>query len=140
MNSTEFRIPNSNYQADGYFKETNTIYEFHGCYYHGCLKCFDIFGKDKINKINKKNMCELYLNTITKDTFIQSQGFNLVTLWEHEWDEFVKNNKLDNQIDNDSINNINKDNKNDEDDKIIDINTSKASKKKLKKKNINIID
>ena len=46
-----------------------------------------------MNKKTKKNMCELYLNTLTKDMFIQNQGFNLVTIWEHEWDEFVKNKK-----------------------------------------------
>ena len=33
----------------GYCNETNTIYQFHGCFFHGCRKCFD--GED-INKVN----------------------------------------------------------------------------------------
>lgn len=34
-NIGEFRIPNTKYSADGYCKETNAIYEFHGDYWHG---------------------------------------------------------------------------------------------------------
>ncbi|CAH3173162.1 unnamed protein product, partial [Porites evermanni] len=26
--------------VDGYDEATKTVYEFHGCFYHGCLKCF----------------------------------------------------------------------------------------------------
>jgi hypothetical protein len=39
-NGGEFKIPNTKYKADGYCKENNTIYEFNGCLYHGCTKCF----------------------------------------------------------------------------------------------------
>ena len=28
------------YFVDGFNPTTNTVYEFHGCYYHGCVKCF----------------------------------------------------------------------------------------------------
>lgn len=34
-NSNEYVIPNTKYKADGYCKETNTIYEYHGSYWHG---------------------------------------------------------------------------------------------------------
>jgi hypothetical protein len=34
----EFRI--GKYYVDGYCEETNTIYEFHGCYFHGCPRCY----------------------------------------------------------------------------------------------------
>ena len=27
--------------VDGFCKETNTVYQFHGCYWHGCKKCFN---------------------------------------------------------------------------------------------------
>lgn len=26
--------------VDGYDEATKTVYEFHGCFYHGCVKCF----------------------------------------------------------------------------------------------------
>lgn len=28
------------YFVDGFNPRTNTVYEFHGCFYHGCVKCF----------------------------------------------------------------------------------------------------
>src|SRR5271170_3210731 len=30
-------------KVDGYHKDSNTVYQFHGCYYHGCPKCYDDF-------------------------------------------------------------------------------------------------
>ena len=39
-NEGEFRIPKSNYTVDGYDEVTNTFYEFQGCSYHGCGKCY----------------------------------------------------------------------------------------------------
>ncbi len=38
-------------KVDGYSKETNTVYQFHGCFWHGCSKCFD---PNTINNKNKK--------------------------------------------------------------------------------------
>ena len=81
-NGGEYIISNSNYRADGYDKENNTIYEFNGCLYHGCPKCFD---KDDINPVTKQSNKELYQKTLLKEDFIRSQGYTLVTIWGHEW-------------------------------------------------------
>ena len=27
-------------KVDGYHKETKTVFQFHGCFWHGCIKCF----------------------------------------------------------------------------------------------------
>ena len=35
----EFKLPESRYSFDGYDASTNTVYEFHGCFWHGCPKC-----------------------------------------------------------------------------------------------------
>ena len=26
--------------VDGFDEDMNTVYQFHGCYYHGCLNCY----------------------------------------------------------------------------------------------------
>ena len=39
-NAGEYRIPNSRYTVDGYDEETNTVYEFQGCFFHGCRTCY----------------------------------------------------------------------------------------------------
>ena len=39
-NAGEYRIPNSRYTVDGYDEETNTVYEFQGCFFHVCRTCY----------------------------------------------------------------------------------------------------
>ena len=43
-------IDNKTYKVDGFFEDNNTVYEFYGCFWHGCPKCF------KPNIINSKNI------------------------------------------------------------------------------------
>jgi len=85
-NGGEYAIPGSRFRADGFCRETNTIYEFHGCYFHGC-KCYD---PNETNTISKKSMSELYDKTLQKEAYIRSAGYNLITIWEHEWTYFNK--------------------------------------------------
>ena len=81
-NETEFVIPNTKYKADGYCQETNTIYEFHGDYWHGNPK---LFKEDSINKTTNKSFGELYQNTLQREKLIKDMGFNLVVMWENDW-------------------------------------------------------
>ena len=43
----------SGHKVDGYCEETQEIFEFHGCFYHGCTKCClhnkPIYNQDKIS-------------------------------------------------------------------------------------------
>ncbi len=75
----EFTIPGSMYKADGYCEETNTIYEFHGDYWHGNPKKYD---PNEINKSVGKTFGELYENTLRKKEYILSLGFNYIEKWE----------------------------------------------------------
>lgn len=80
MNDKEFKV--GKYRVDGYCKETNTVYEFNGIFYHGHPKFFKPL---KLNSVCKKTYGELYIATLEKQLFIENQGYNLVTIWEHEW-------------------------------------------------------
>ena len=86
-NICEYRIPNSLYKADGYCEETNTIYEFHGDFWHGNPKSFN---PTAMNKTSKKTFGELYENTQKKEKFIRDSGYNLVVMWELQWMSFIK--------------------------------------------------
>jgi hypothetical protein len=86
-NGGEYIISNSKYKADGYCEETNTIYEYHGNYWHGNPK---LYNKNKINEITGKTFGELYNNTIKKEKFIKDQGYNLVVIWERDFDNLIK--------------------------------------------------
>jgi len=78
----EFKIPNSNYLADGYSKKQNCIYEYHGDYWHGNPKTHD---PKVINKRTKTSYEQLYNKTLTKQHFCEKEGFIYKYIWESEW-------------------------------------------------------
>jgi hypothetical protein len=81
-NSNEYQIPNTRFKVDGYCIETNTIYEFHGDYWHGNP---NVFCNNEFNKTTKCTFGELYKSTISKEQQIIDMGFNLITIWESDW-------------------------------------------------------
>jgi hypothetical protein len=81
-NDGEFTIPETRYRADGYCEETNTVYEYHGDYWHGNPKKFN---KDDMNQSSKKTFGELYDQTLKRENEIRALGYNLVVMWESDW-------------------------------------------------------
>jgi hypothetical protein len=86
-NIGEFLIPTTKYKADGYCKETNTIFEYHGDYYHGNPK---IFKSYEFNKTTKHTFGDLYEKTIKREKEIKDLGYNLVVMWEYDWNKINK--------------------------------------------------
>lgn len=60
------------------------IYEFQGCYFHGCLKCFQ-FNRDKIMG-HGESFNECYENTIRKVEKMRNYGYTVKVMWECEWE------------------------------------------------------
>ena len=81
-NDGEYRIPETRYYADGFCRDTNTIYEYHGDYWHGNPR---IFSSDDFNKSTKCTYGELYDNTYKRESEIRGLGYNLVVMWESDW-------------------------------------------------------
>lgn len=79
----EFMIPGTQYFADGYCEENNTIYEFHGDYYHGNPAKYD---PNKLHAFGR-TYGERYDDTINREQEIRDLGFNLVTIWESDFDK-----------------------------------------------------
>jgi hypothetical protein len=75
------------YRVDGYNKETNTIYEFLGDYYHGNP---NIFNLNDINKTCKKTFGELYNNTFKKLNDLKNRGYEVKYIWESDWKRHKK--------------------------------------------------
>lgn len=80
------------YKLDGYYYDgetkTRNIYEFFGCYFHGCPKCYH---PDEICKRrSRKTMKELYDNTLKRLDIIKDYfhtKVNIHTIWECEFDK-----------------------------------------------------
>lgn len=77
-------------RPDGYDKDTNTVYLFHGSYWHGDPR---VYSPEAINKNNKKTMGHLYETTLAHENIYKEHGYNLVVMWEYDWDSIIKGNK-----------------------------------------------
>lgn len=86
-NGGEFRIPQTLYKADGYCKENNTIYEYNGIFYHGHPT---IYNKDEMNTVCNKTFGELYEKTIKRKNKIIELGYNIMEIWDCDWEKSVK--------------------------------------------------
>jgi len=75
-------------KVDGYCKENNTIYEFHGDYWHGNPKNPTI-KLDDVNQYNKKTFRELYNQTLLRDQQIRDLGYNLIIMWEFDFEDNI---------------------------------------------------
>ena len=65
--------------VDGFDKDSNVVYQFHGCYYHGCKKCFA--GED-FNTIVNKTYHNLHLATKCFRKTLELEGYTVVEKWE----------------------------------------------------------
>jgi P4 family phage/plasmid primase-like protien len=105
-NVGERKIKGSNYKADGYCEQLNVIFEFHGCFWHGCIECYK--NRNEINTNVNKTYAELYIRTLDKEIFCKNNGYKYICIWECHWNK-IRNydDKLAEYLEN-IIKNINK--------------------------------
>lgn len=103
-NGGEYKLPSLGIYVDGYtsLEEVNTVYpnkqnnkprvyEFMGCLYHGCDKCYD---KDVLNPQHGVSLTDLYEKTMVRNLDITNAGYDLIQIWEHEYDKMLTNDDL----------------------------------------------
>lgn len=76
----EYFIPTVG-KVDGFCPQTNTVYEFHGDFWHGNP---NKFPHDNVNPVSGKTYGELYARTSQRDQKIRDLGYNLIVKWETE--------------------------------------------------------
>jgi G:T-mismatch repair DNA endonuclease (very short patch repair protein) len=122
-NGGEYTLPNPNpptmtvngefrkrppYKVDGFCKENNTIYEFHGCIFHGCERCYGMHVRNKrlykgipsldTNKNAKRRFVggrpetwqDINERTKMREKEIRDMGYNLVVKWECDFQAEIK--------------------------------------------------
>lgn len=82
-NGGEYKIPGTKYKVDGYCKETNTVYEFYGDRFHGNLKVFKPY--ELCHPYCNTSAIELYQKTIEREQKIKELGYNLISIWENDY-------------------------------------------------------
>lgn len=77
------KIKDRHFRPDGYDPITKTIYEFNGDYWHGNPNRYKATDK---NRHNKKTFGELYKKTVEKENFLKKNGYNVVSIWESDFE------------------------------------------------------
>jgi hypothetical protein len=74
----QYWLEDVKYKVDGYDPETNTVYLYHGRFWHGCPETFD---PEMIHPVVKIPMKELYEKTMYYENKIKEAGYNLIVEW-----------------------------------------------------------
>lgn len=85
LNLGEFLIEDSRYKADGFLEinDKKIVFEFHGCYWHGCPKCHP--NCEEINEVAKETFGVLHKRTCERRQFIMSKGYKYIDIYECEF-------------------------------------------------------
>lgn len=87
QNGGEFRpLPGHRYTVDGYHEETRTVYEFDGCFWHGCPTCFPVRDETHARHLGK-TMADVFRDREKKHALLRQAGYRIVSKWECEWKE-----------------------------------------------------
>jgi hypothetical protein len=78
LNGGEVKI--GEYKVDGYCEQYFRIYEFHGCYWHGCPNCMK--KRNQLTGDYFTTAKEAYERTIHRISTLRSAGYAIVELWE----------------------------------------------------------
>ena len=79
-------------QVDGFCAASNTVYEFQGCFWHGCESCFPNRA-ERHTRLDNRQMWEVREVTKEKIAKLRSCGYNVVEIWGCEWEDYKKKNK-----------------------------------------------
>lgn len=73
-NVGEYHIPNTKYTVDGYAAVENKVYEFQGCFWHGCPSCYPN-QSERHRRLEDRAMEDVYYCTQRKVADLESRGY-----------------------------------------------------------------
>ena len=68
--------------VDGYNHKTKTVFQYHGCHWHGCPKCHH--DRDKIIERGDKTREDLYQATKRRTAHLRKEGYGVIECWSCE--------------------------------------------------------
>lgn len=79
--------------VDGFHAPTLTVFEFLGCWYHGCPKCFPNRFQNH-PRHNNMSMEQVYQNTLDRISRLEKLNLTVKTMWECTWSDMKLKNVL----------------------------------------------
>jgi len=82
------------YWTDAANLETKEVYEFWGCFWHGCTECYPNNRDVKeVRGQNDSTHNEVFAKVQEKRDYYKRRGFTLIEIWEHEYKNLRKGNR-----------------------------------------------
>ena len=69
--------------VDGYNPEKKVVFQYHGCYWHGCRKCYP-YDRDRIIDRGDKSREDLYKATKRRTAYLRKAGYRVIEAWACE--------------------------------------------------------
>ncbi|XP_030757090.1 uncharacterized protein LOC115882961 [Sitophilus oryzae] len=69
-------------KVDGFCEKSKQVFEFHGCYYHGCPRCYKYERQVPLKDDPTQTLDSRYENTVTKTQHLIDQGYEVIEMWE----------------------------------------------------------
>ena len=83
------------YFVDGLIEATREIFEFNGCFFHGCPKCFKGPRRYlKLNPLTNETMHSLYQKTIERAENLKNLKYKVRSIFECEFNQIIKQDKM----------------------------------------------
>ncbi|XP_062575191.1 uncharacterized protein LOC134237107 [Saccostrea cucullata] len=79
-----------NYTVDGYQEATRTVYEFYGCYWHGCPTCYPSLQTETHPHRTQYTYQQLHEETLRRTLTLEDMGYTVRGIWEHDFDQQVQ--------------------------------------------------
>ncbi|XP_031338143.1 uncharacterized protein LOC116167047 [Photinus pyralis] len=76
-------------KVDGYCDETKDVFEFYGCYYHGCPRCFKYARNEPLLDNTSETLEYRYEATIAKSNRLKELGYCVNEMWECDFRQLM---------------------------------------------------
>ena len=73
--------PAQSYNVDGYHADSNTVYEYQGCIFYGCKRCFPLSRQKKRHCHPDRTIEEVYEATCLKTAILRDAGYTVIEKW-----------------------------------------------------------
>ena len=68
--------------VDGYVHKEKLVLQYHGCYWHGCPKCYH--DRDKIIERGDRTREDLFQATKRRTAYLRKEGYRVIECWAGE--------------------------------------------------------
>ena len=72
---------------DGYCEEKHLVFEFDGCFFHGCQKCH---APDVLHPYKNVSMKVVHEDTLARQRYLEGLGYEILVKWENEFRDDIK--------------------------------------------------